>query len=183
MHVGRARADEPAASATASAGASASISTSTAGTPASTAAAPPNQEDAPKEKSDPTARKVIAASAIGFGAIGLGIWVAQLARISPLRDEQSAALQSVPAGVDACSVSPSASYFAPARAACDREESIDGTRTSAWVAFGFGLALVTTGVVLLVTEKKENKSEPSKASWQFSPVVGPTTGFAATGTF
>lgn len=187
MHVGSARADEPAASASGSAAASASLSTPTASSPASTTATAPNQEET-KEKSDPTARKVIAASAIGFGAISLGIWIAQLAKISSLRDDQTAQLQSVPSGVDPCAVSPSSAYFAAGHAACSREDDISGARASGWVAFGFGLALVTTGVVLLVTEKKESKSEPSKtepskASWQFAPVVGPTTGFAATGTF
>src|SRR5262245_60469567 len=102
FHVSHARGDEPAP---ASASASASVSLSAPGSTPSAPSEPAAKQATPASGEDST-RKVIAASAIAFGTGALALWVVELARVGSLHDEQDRALQSVPSGVDACTVGP-----------------------------------------------------------------------------
>jgi hypothetical protein len=188
-------ADEPSSGASASGSASFSLggSASASATSSAPSSSPSSSDAKPeKEKPDTSARQVAAWGAIGFGGLGLTLFVAQMIHLGHVTDERDEAKAKLPGSVDPCSVQPTSPYFLDGRTACDADETAHGVRNLGIVGLVGGIALITTGVVLLATQKKssdepvttepEKKEEP-KASFRIAPVVGPTSGMFATGTF
>jgi hypothetical protein len=186
-------AEEPQTGATAGASASVSLAGATASGSPSASSTPASSEAKPtKEEPDASARKVAAWGAIGFGALGVSLFVAQMINVGHQTDRRDEAQAKIPGSVNPCSVQPGSPYFLDGRTACDADETADGVRNLGIVALVGGIALIATGVVLLVTEKKSSdkpastdpeKKEPPKASFKVTPVAGPTNGMFVTGTF
>jgi hypothetical protein len=155
--------------------------------------AAPEAEPQPEHASGSSAfpRKPIAYGAIVAGALFLGGAVVEALVWNGDKNSSNSDRSSIPASVtDVCNVSPadmlSMQATSAAQDACAKNKNATGASTGAWIFGGIGLALVGTGVVLLVTDPGHaTPTEPAQAklrpvpprpTFDVIPSLGPHTG-------
>jgi hypothetical protein len=123
-------------------------------TPAPTVTQPPPETTT---GSHVPVRKIIGWSAIGLGAVSMGVGVIEGAHFLSLKSDLDNDRNQVPASVsDVCQdLSTPASIDA-----CNKFKDARTARTLEWVFLGLGAALVGGGVVVLVTDPGDKESAP-----------------------
>jgi hypothetical protein len=96
-----------------------------------------------------TVRDVVTYSALGLGAVAIAVGIGETAHATSLDSQDTDDRRQVPVTVtNVCNAQDNAA----AAAACKAQNDSSSAWTAAWVAYGTGLALAATGVVLLLTK-------------------------------
>lgn len=116
-------------------------------------------------------------AALGLGAASLGVTYYQASRVRANQNDETfhAYRGSFPPNADVCAearagnegASPSAVSNPRAAYVADLCDSTRTLETAQWIFFGTGLALITTGIVLIATRPK------SKETVALVPAIGP----------
>ncbi|WP_394835122.1 hypothetical protein LVJ94_52350 [Pendulispora rubella] len=131
-----------------------------------------------EEPKPPPSRGVSARTVIGWSLIGLGAGAGIFGAVEGVR---FLSLQSDNKD-DAAAPGAPADFCNPRRPQCDKLEDAKTARTLEFIGIGAGVALVGTGVILLLTDHSKEAPRESAASkssarkWQVAPSVGPRGG-------
>jgi hypothetical protein len=121
-------------------------------------------------KSNVPVRKIVAYSAIGLGVVAMGIGAYEGFNFLSLKSDLDNDRNNVSSNVQDVCVDKSTPS---AIDACSKYNDAKSARVMEWVFLGAGAALVTGGVILLVTDKGEKESPPVAGKVRVLPQFGP----------